>query len=166
MIRNFSAIMFLPYCRFCRGAAYLATLGSMDKRRDIPRHTVTFGVTIAGRGEKSEPPRDGTIRVWTIRAEVSRPDSRGQVAAERWDDLRDSVDSLFDPLGDGCKRPFGFGRRAPVPAAKSDGSGELLGYGVYLAASSGSTVGIVKPLGLLKVVSQLVNPALVFCFGL
>ena len=126
---------------------------------------MTFRVTTGGETEKSELPGDGTIRVRIVGAEVSRLDSRGQVAAERGDDLRDSVDSLFDPLGDGRTRPFGFRRRAPVPAAESDGSGQLLGYGVHLATVLGSTVEIVKPLRLLRIFPQIVNAALVFCLG-
>jgi hypothetical protein len=135
--------------------------------RDFPRHTVTFRVTTAaGKAEESELPSNGTIRVWIVTAEVSCLDSRGQVAAERRHDLSDSVDSLFDPLGDGRTRPFGLGRTASIPAAESDGNGQLLGYRVHLAAGPGSTVGIVKPFRLLQIVPQLNNPALVFCLGL
>ncbi len=135
-------------------------------RRNFSGHNVTFRVTTTGKAEKSELPGDGTIRAGIVGAEVSRLDSRGQVAAERGDDLSDSVDSLLDPLGDGRTRPFGFGRRAPVPAAESDGSGQLLGYAVHLAAGPGSTVEIVKPLRLLRIFPQLVNAAPVFSLGL
>jgi hypothetical protein len=127
---------------------------------------VTFRVTTEEKSEKSEFPGDGAIRVRIVRAEVSRLDSRGQVVAERGEDVCDSVDSLFDPLGHGRARPLSFGRRPPVPAAESDGSGQLLGYHVHLGTGAGSTVGIVKPRRLLQIVSQLVNPLPVFCLGL
>src|SRR4029077_2181538 len=104
--------------------------------------------------------------MWMVRAEVSCLDSRGQVAAERGHDLSDSIDSLFDALGDRRTRAFGIRGRASVPATQSNGSGQLFGYSVHIAADLGNTVGIVKPLGLLQVIPQLVNPALVFCLGL
>jgi hypothetical protein len=64
---------------------------------------VTFRVTTAGKAEKSELPSDGAIRVRSVRAVISPLHSRGQGAVERGHDLRDSVDNLFDPLGDGPK---------------------------------------------------------------
>ncbi len=47
--------------------------------------------------------------MWIVGAEVSRLNSRSQVAAKHGHDLSDSVDSLFDPLGDGRARPLGIG---------------------------------------------------------
>ena len=88
---------------------------------------MTFRVTTANNATESELPGNRTIWVRIVGAEVSRLDSGGKVPAERGDDLSDSDDSLFYPLGDGRTRPFGFRRRAPVPAAESDRGGELVG---------------------------------------
>ena len=63
--------------------------------------------------------------MWIVGAEVSRLDPSGQVLAERGIDLSDFVDSRFDSLGDARTCPFGFGRRGPVSAAESDGSGQM-----------------------------------------
>ena len=57
-------------------------------------------------------------------------------------------------------------KAASVLASESNGSCQLLGYGVHLVAGAGSTVEIVKPLRLLRIFPQFVNAALVFCFGL
>jgi hypothetical protein len=102
-----------------------------------------------------------------VGAEISRFDPRGQVAAERWDDLCDPLDCFFDPLSNYGTRPLCTRRSPTIPASKSNGSyHQLLGYGIHLASGHGSPVGIVKPLSFLQIVPQLVNPALVFCLGL
>ena len=43
-----------------------------------------------------------------VGAEVSRHDSRGQVTAQRGNDLSDSVDTRFDLLRDGRTPVIGF----------------------------------------------------------
>ena len=84
---------------------------------------MTFRVTTAGKAEKLELPGDRTIRVWIVGAEVSRFDSRGQVVAERG--MTSPILSIasFIRFVTAERARSGFGRRAPVPAAESDGSG-------------------------------------------
>ncbi len=101
-----------------------------------------------------------------VGAKISRFDPRGQVATERGNDLCDPLDTLLDPLGDGRTRPLCIRRGPTIPASKSNGSRQLFGYGIQLAAGPGSPLGIVKSLSLLRILPQLVNPLLVFCLGL
>ena len=86
-IRESSFLPFptLYFCFSCffEVASFVARLNCGDiaffLMRDIPRHTVTFRVTTAGKTEKSELPGDGAIRVRIIGAEVSSFDPSGQV---------------------------------------------------------------------------------------
>lgn len=114
----------------------------------------------------SEFPGDWAIRVRLVGAKVSGLDSRCQVAAERWHDFSDSIDRLFDPFGDRRTRPFGFGRRAPVPTAESDGGGEVAGNRAYLVVSLGLPLRIVASLCLVQVLPQLVESTFIFYFRL
>src|SRR5439155_14938962 len=66
---------------FSLRSSLLAARTFRCKRRDIPRHTVTFRVTTAGKGRKSELPTDGTLWVRIVGAKISRFDPRAQVAA-------------------------------------------------------------------------------------
>ena len=116
---------------------------AQTETREPGTHTVT--VTVNGkRSSREVEPRQ--LLVYFIREQL------GLIVIVRAahividflqaDDVRilsfDHLDDPFQPI-------------APVPAAESNGNGQLFGYGVHLAAGLGSTVGIVKPLGVFQI---------------
>ena len=94
-----------------------------------------------------------------VGAEVANLDSCAEMVAERGDGFGDSIDRVFDPRGDGGTGALGFGRSAAVPAAESDGSGQLPGDPVHLVMGFGRTGRIVEPEFRSRVLTEAIRQA-------